>query len=655
MNISNIVFAGGVALSIGILIRNLLRVYWNKHPLSDSTINNLFYSLALFSSSVRNTFDKIYKLNIYQERNLKIKVMLEFLKWFFISVGVFLFVLTYTGEVFFAFLYVPIMVVILKDKMRDVVNKEYLKFTKHLPVYLTNLRKEYLACRDVSRALEDLKPNAYLYRYSRDLVSISKHDYVGDMLYGKLLDKGFFLNSIIYNIVYKVSILGGSLEKYKITETPFPTCLSAIIAQVRKEHNIAALRKSQISSLKIITLISPIAFLFINDQVNTAFTMITHMYYGVYGTITKMLYVIAFCIIYTMFSMESDLFKVLANDKNEIIDAIYGKIKFFIDVIKPKNDNKFKVRMTLANSYQTEESFTTRRVVYSVLFYIVFSVVVTAALYFSRVGIRESMSSFGLAGNSGYKEEYKEFYQDTDNNFIDMPDEQFNQYNRESLAQVYMSSIPRLTQYSSLINADRIINKRKAYYSAVLPNWFMFVFLLVAVVGWFTPDILLWYRRKIFLEVRERDITLIMHHLIMFSFTTESAYNVLSLLARSCSVLSTEIFFIRELSSTNVNQLLERQRYIGDDLAQIYSAIYYVSSKLSPEEAFSDMYETTKDRMVNEMEEETEQINNKRSAFLMISLLPLFLIIFLVLVYPMMVSSMSALMDTFDQMNQVGS
>ena len=633
-----------IVIGIVVFIHRFIHNVVPKMKIKDQTINNIFYLLSNIKV-VRDVFTKMNSLNVYKQNELKLSIALDTVEILLFDIILWFGILIYTQELFITFISMPLILMYTFDTLASKADKEYLKFLSELEKYCMLLTSTYTSNSNIIKTFEDCNQNGYLKNYSRSMCNLCYNDFSSRKEEIKLRNNGFQLNSAFGQIISVCANLGS--RPGELSESPFSVCIADFTELVRSNLHLGEFRKSNIGNLKPMFLISAIFFVVTKTLVDTRFTMIKHIYYGVPGVIGKFGFVVLWCSLFYAITRFSTLMVYQDYDRSEFSDFLAKIFKPIIAIVKPRNEKKIDdldLSLKLCGSFHSVDTFYAMKIFYCIIGYIAILTLTISSLLFTRVNIRHDFSNYNTSGNFGYNEETHDYFQELDDKYLNMTEQQLydmtNSGSDEEVKQIinedYYNTIPGVLEIQANKNYTRIMGKREAYAQTYLPWYFPLVVLLISIVLYFVPNILLRVRKLDYEKIRALDVDTIRHLLILYSFTTFIEDEILTRLGRIVVVLRKELIFTREIASTVPENIKRRTLYIGDDLAQIYNKLYLIATRSTAYEALYDVKGMIKSIMTTRETLERASVEQTRAIFSAALIAPILYIVIILLSTPLL-------------------
>ena len=281
---------------IVVTIRTFVMNYLAAHRPKDNTINSLFYTLSIIPS-VKNTFKKIYSMQVYEESTLKYNLSVNMIEKLIILLFVYIGLLVFTQELFLSIILMPIAITIVMKIYESQVDKVYLEILKAIPPYISELQNAYISTQSVKSAISTVNREDILTRLIVSFRQLTTKDFNAEKEYRHLLDNDVFVITSLATAIYITDDLGES-DKAAL-DTPFVKDLVIITDECMKELQLSSKRWGQFGALQALFYISPVVLLAINWYVQHNMVMITHIYNGIYGTVMKLISVLFSCVGFT--------------------------------------------------------------------------------------------------------------------------------------------------------------------------------------------------------------------------------------------------------------------------------------------------------------------------------------------------------------------
>lgn len=355
-------------------------------------------------------------------------------------------------------------------------------------------------------------------------------------------------------------------------------------------------------------LIQPVIDMFLLNQIPGSALYVK----GLYGSVEKTIIIMLTLVAYYIISVLTRPSVVNQVDRIEWINNLgrNPRVKNFIKTLMPK---KFKTRQKLINringsiSSKNMEYVYTMKVVMSVIFGIatfmlcmVFTWSAKSVLY-NNVGTLSFIPDAETVTTEERVEQLRELDKEYLSAPMKMPDE-----DASTLVNVH---VPGLTDMEIESQVDRLSTKWDYYYDLGFKWYYVFIAYLAAIVGWYSPEISLSFRKTLVSYEATEDIMQLQTMMLTLANTKMDVYKALHWLKTESTIHKAPLLYACLEYPSGPEEALEnlKNKVTERDMRRLISKLEKAIYDLSLSEAFSDIaLDKNQSLVINEILQDKE-------------------------------------------------
>lgn len=605
---------------------------------------------------------RLEAINSYDEYTLR----REAAKLSLLSMGitaVFVAVLLLIHQSFFYFLWVMLGALVLHNMLMDIfVNRISTRLLYQEVELFSDTRHHYQEHKMVDEALYDATQTA---EYEISLHSTKIHDVLTSENPEEELDKYFDVAPDRYTKIF--SSISRLIMEYGDKIVRQGSLYLHALAKLGQEINLELLRREklgwQLRGLVVITLVPLLFIQPIETWAITYFPQVTGFYQGKMGFITKVLVFAVAAMSYMLMRklQEHDDKRDAGQKKKHIWKKVY-ETRIGTSIIGrfvPRRSSKKYQRITQllkdTDTSLTPEWFHTKRMFISFM-----CVVVTVAIFVgvhitARHNILYTPTKVDLTMGQPSVSDTQVSQHLTDIDRVSVKKLHGATLTKEELIRSVQIEHPNMTESETILAADRLEKKLAAYNNEYFKWWELLIAMLVGVLGYFGPHwVLLFYRRIRQMEMQTEVDQLHTILSILSKFDRMSVFFMLENMERFAVLFKEPL---RRCLMNYDSGAEEALRALKEDVSfvpfqRIVERLILSVERIPVEEAFDDLDMEMEYYREKKKQNSDRVIEQKSGWGFMIGFAPIYVLIFLYLVFPLIYSSIEQMTAYTQQLQQ---
>lgn len=538
---------------------------------------------------IAKLYSRVAALSVYRRDEIQVVVVKYFLiSWGFAGglsiAGIFLFndFLTTMICVMFGILVSNIVVDKQLDKLQNQV-------TKAMAQALSMIRQEYMRTSSVVEALNEAEVPAIIKRPMEEIAQVLTSNN-GELKLQEFCESSPFRTmQTLAAICFHINNQGDEKDVYG--QSNFAQALSMLLSDVNNEIQKVAYRKSVFGFIEYLPFLPILAIgvmesYFISIMPGTAL-----VYNGIIGYFCRTVTVLASVIAYTVVSRINCNVPIKEDDRGEMILRLMDNpvVKEMVHNITPKNRARAKVEAGLkdAISRMTVEHLYLKKTLFMFAAFFVTLITIYSSVQLGADYVRDSTQQLSLVATNEMDTFTEKAILDMDYMYLADP----SKFNDQQMTEMVTSAMPGLSDLQIQDQVKRMHTKANTLDGAYFKWWYVPLSALVALLGWFAPNLMLYVRKKL-IQTEEEDDFLELQTLVSILMNTNiDTMDMLSEMAQHSRIHKNMFLYAYqgyasnpELELTRLQAktpLVEFKRFIGKMKLTI--------SDLELREAYSDL------------------------------------------------------------------
>lgn len=537
--------------------------------------------------------------------------------------------------------------VMLDRQINKIKHKMYIEFKQ----LLSDMRQEYLRTFSIVESLESIKLLNFLKRPVNELINILTSPDAERNLQ-EFMKTPFKPMQIFANICYITNEMGDTADHENLGESGFLQALQMLAGFVNSEiYKFTALTKkfgkAWLVTLIPLAVIPMLQFFFIKIIPGLAL-----VYGGPIGYISRAVTLLITVVCFTSVSRKAMDESFKEDDRSIFFNKLLEKefVKKFLEGVVPKGYKRAKIQKKLnyCLSKMSIEELYLKKVVIALVLFIFAAVTTTTSVYVGRNYLINTTSSLSLIPVQEDPSIDEKKRLELDMKYLQEGDD----WTDERLRQEIKKYFPSLANLKLEDEVNRMKSKKMFVKMSTFKWWFSIIWVLVAVLGWFIPNIQLRSRRKL-AEQEAYDEYMQYQVLIgIFSGTQLDAIGVIQQLASQAKVFKYPLTRCYLNITSNPEVELEKLKTFINlkDFHGFIDKLKLVFDNLSLKEAFSDLV-IERDLLLKLRELNIDEMIEKRKLSVsMVSLVPILIALGTMIIVPIGVLAFSEMMRLFNTM-----
>lgn len=494
---------------------------------------SFYYDFVLSRQLFRKVYEQVGNLSVYNLLECRM-VCVKFYERA-LRTAVILFIIGFIGlgDIISGFVLIMFAYVMINDSVSKRIDGVNFQSLGAQSKYLQSVRECYTRIRNIPDAINEAECPPLLQRQVNEIYLICTANDARHRL------EEFYKtcpNRIMRTLATTCYIRSDAGEDNK-GYSPFKQAIGLIKDEVDMERRRQINQRILFSSLDKL----PFVPLFLYPPIKMFYTKLISATAAVFdsgtGYVIKLVVLIACFVSYYVLSTLHNSSVARMDDRMESLKKLMYRdsVQRFAKTLVPKN---FKVRMKLQKrmngclSQKTMEYFYLEKLVYgSVLFClsIIFSIII---LFSARNAVYNSLAASTMSVTLKYTEKQERLTREYDAAVLDMdqlPDD-------ETIYNTFRKIFPKYTSLEVESQRDRLKDKYNTYHNLHFKWWLSLLYIGVATIGWFIPNLLLKLRVTMVRSESEMDVLQLQTIIAILMDTPLDTMSVIYWLAKSSDI-----------------------------------------------------------------------------------------------------------------------
>lgn len=340
-------------------------------------------------------------------------------------------------------------------------------------------------------------------------------------------------------------------------------------------------------------------------------------------------------------------------DKMEIIDNISKKKKFnaFIKDLIPKSykaQYKWKLKLNDAISSKNLEYIYTQKVLAFSLVFAASFIVLCICTVSAKSWLWNYYGSMSMTSSVEMTEEMEYQLRQVDKMYLTEEEKMGD----EQAASLVKSKLGSLNALQVEEQVDRLSTKWDKYYAIGFKWYFVVIAFTIGLVGWFSPEIGLYFRKKLVMYEVAEDVMQIQSLMMTLQTTKIDVYNSLHWMAEESTIHKAVLRYACIEYPSDPELALQRLKdSVGSkDLKRIISKLEKAMFDLSIGDAFRDIVQDKQQSLITNRMLQEQMLISKKEYARMFATMPLNFSIYFGFMGPIFILGLQQLMTAFAQM-----
>lgn len=613
----------------------------------------------LFRGTFRRTAELYNSLQCFDDRSAKVETVKAFEKALLIAVCMPIVTMVLMRDTFITLTMVIFAMVYYNTQLDKKYDKMYVELMQECSLTIASIRERYMEYESI--------PMSVLYAEHSEMID-APVKLIYKMLTAvngaELMDEFIAMYPVpvirtLGNVCYILNDEG--VEKRKDGSNSFTDSLTVLRQECDAEIRRLTKQKIAFNSLSTLSLVglgvTPVAEMYLLNMIPGTASLLK----GYYGFIMHIAVIVMTAVSYYYVTTACRPSVAASSDRMTFIDSIASKswMRVFVKDLFPKTEKaKIQWRERIDNALSTVDFYYiyTQKVVFSSALFIlaliglIFGTITVSTNFYNNYG---SLSFIP----SSLKESQQVQIRIMDDDIMAMPEDEFALYeeDKEEFIKLVKGRVGGITDSEASSQVDRLIIKYHGYHDAGFAWWWPLVMFGLALLGWFTPEIMLGVRKNLVAYESSIDVSQLQTLMIVLSETKMDAYKVLCWLQKQSTIHDGVLRYARcmyiadPLGALDTLESSTPEHDFKRMIRQLKSAVY----NLSLADAFSGLkLDKQQSLTISEMLR-AEEIEQRKNSAKLIAIAPAAVALVGAFIGPVLILGISQMTDTLAQLGSM--
>lgn len=647
-----IVFAGlGIAIlaAVGIILfdsnnkkkgpkRSITQTAEKKSLLNKTQWLGMFRkvdSFFLTRSSLRKIHKQVKQMSVFNAPESRIKAIQIWITVTSIEV-----VAIVTAVIIFKnvvmILLVFLFIIIIKDGLiMKQVDKVHFQVLKDLSNALSNLRQAYMSTESVSDAIAQAEVSKLLQGPFSDIHLILTSTKGEELLEEFYTNTPFKLLNTLASISYKLDGMGDT--RLADGSSSYLMSLNMINADVLLEIRRLTQQKLMFGSLEYMPVAPLAAIPLIESFFATNIPGTAVIFNGFLGYLAQIIIILASITGYMVITRMNSAVAIKKDDRNGLTSKLLTK-KWFKKIVRdvmPKSTKRLvKANNVLRSSLSTKDMrhLYGDKVIFSTITLVVCIIVLLVSLSLAKDYIYNNISNAGLVSGAVLTEKQAIDRRAMDDAYMALP----AQLEGEVLEAHVKKFEPWTKSMGVQEQMDRLTKKYDDYHGTYFKYWHLIIIVFITIISWFSPNMLLVYRRKLTKAEASEDVLQLQTVISILMFCDTDTLETLEWMQRQSDIHKNLLIDCYHEYPSNPEIALQRlkSKVSTEEFRRMVDKLSLTVHRISLLEAFGDLlYERDHILRIKEMTQD-KALSDKRQLAKPLAMSPVYLVMGLYFIFP---------------------
>lgn len=544
----------------------------------------------LTRKSFRKVVEQVAGLSIYNFLEVRIQAVKYYSQALAMSIG-----LLFVGIILFqdiiAVLLVGVFALVLHTTLiTKRLDEVHFIVLKQLSVALSSVREHYTRLGNIPDALNECSKGPYIQKSLDKIYLILTSNDAEDKLEEFYRTVPFQMLQTFAGVCYLLNDVGD--ENSPDGTSAFKTSISLLKKEADLEIRKLTRQKILFNSLEYLPL-APLPFIgFFKWFFMTNIPGTSSIYNGMIGYISQTLIILSGMLGYYLITTINSSAAVRHDDRSEIILSLMYK-KHFKKLLRSVVPKKAKVRdkhTTLLRGSLSQKDIPyiyASKIISSAVAFVVTLFLLTAFTYIGKEYIYQNIAPVSLLGSSEMTVLEQEQLRAIDAEFLE---NESKPRDRDTMAML-KATFPKMSQMDLQDQLDRLNAKYDSYHNAKFRWWYILIAYVIAIGGWFIPEIMIKVRQKLVRAEAEEDVLQMQTMLSILMYTNLDTLEVLWWLGRQSRIHKDALVYAYHEYPSDPEKALSRlkDKSVLPEFQQLIERLMSTIYQISLAEAFDDL------------------------------------------------------------------